>query len=143
MVTPAGWLMLRATVLAMIPLAACSPSGPAAGGTGTTPQRTPGPAAPVPTLTIGETQAGTPVVAEAGDHVEVRLPASETGEPWQFVGQTGVIVTFEGARLETSGDDGDHGTPVQVFRFSTAAAGQTDLRFARGVRSLTFIIDVR
>lgn len=140
MVALAGRLILRATVfLAVFPLAACSPSGPVAGGTGAAPQRTPGPAAPVPTMIISEAQAGKPVIAEAGDHVEVRLPASETGERWQFLGQTGVIVTFEGSRLETA----DHGTPVQVFRFLTAAAGQTDLRFARGGRSLTFILDVR
>ena len=144
MLTLAGWTMLRAATLVVIPLVACSPGSPIAGGSGTAPPRTAGPAAPVPTVTISEAQAGTPVVAEAGDHVEVRLPVSETGDDrWQFMGQTGGPVAFEGSRLETVGNDGDDGTPVQVFRFSTAGAGRSELRFTRGARSLIFIIDVR
>jgi hypothetical protein len=138
MFTPAGWATLRAAVLLALPLAACSPGGPIAGGSRTAPP----PAAPVPTVVLLETQAGTPVTAEAGDRVEVRLGA-EDGRGWRFLGQTGAPVSFQGSLLESASEDGDPATPVQVFRFTTTAAGRSELRFARGDRSLTFLVDVR
>lgn len=141
MPSAAGVMMVQAAVLGVLSSGACSASGPLAGESG--PPRTADRAAPVPTLTITEALAGTPLAAEAGDHIAVRLPASPTGEGWRFTGQAGGSATFVGSHLETPPDDAEPQMPVHVFRFSTTAAGQLELRFAQGDRVLTFIIEIR
>jgi len=92
----------------------------------------PGSGAEAPaTVTLTAKDAGRTVSLSEGGTLAVRLSAQlGTGYSWHVeVGNAAVLVQDGEAKTETRPDSLPGGSEIQVFRFTTKAAGESDLKF--------------
>lgn len=102
------------------------------------------PARAVPTLKLTEAHADKTQFAEAGDAIEIQLPA-ETDMKTQWILQKYSLdaLAYQGKRIETNRHSRKEVPITQVFVFRTTAAGRAVVSFVQQTKSLTFIIEIR
>lgn len=102
------------------------------------------PARAVPTLKLTEVHANIVQFAEAGDPIEIHLPA-ETDTKIQWVLQECCFdaLAYKGERIEKNRHSRKEAPFRHIFLFKTTAAGRAVVSFVQQSKTLTFIIEVR